>query len=479
MKKLIFKISLVSLFTLGIAPILTSCVDEELNVDSKHPSTLPSENFLATGIYQFSYYSTTPSVNYNNYVFFVQNLSETTYFDESRYNLVTRNQPRNHYDRMYVYTLGNIRNAKKTLLKEGFTDAEVSSKFATLEIFEILTWENIVNTFGNVPYSEALQGDDENPNYTAKYDDAKTIYIDLIKRIDTVIASIDTTVKGYASGDVIYQGDMIKWIQTANAIKLRLGLNLADTDPALAKSTIESAVSSGVYSDSSNNFTFKYDSGIFTNPFFDNFVASGRDDFIASNTIIDLMNNKEDPRRDVWFTKVDGEYIGGIFGQKNPFARYSHLSEEFFLAKNVPSAIISYTEIAFMLAEAAQRGYNVGGSASDYYNKAITSSFLESGIADKADAYIAKHPYDASNWKKSIGVQAYIALYTKAYATWNFTRRLDYPILNNPSNSLTETIPFRMPYSDQEYLLNKTNVEAAATAIGGDNVSTKLFWDKY
>ncbi|WCC44200.1 hypothetical protein PJW08_10475 [Tenacibaculum finnmarkense] len=36
-----------------------------------------------------------------------------------------------------------------------------------------------------------------------------------------------------------------------------------------------------------------------------------------------------------------------------------------------------------------------------------------------------------------------------------------------------------MPYSDKEYQLNKTNVKAAATAIGGDKAETKLFWDKY
>ena len=475
MKKRIIKIALASLLVVGLAPVMTSCVDETLNVDPKHPSVLPSENFLATGTYQFAYYTTTPSVNYNNYVFFVQNLSETTYNDETRYNLVTRNQPRNHFNRMYVYVLGNLRNAKEALPKEGFVPTEEANKLATLEISEILVWENLVNTFGNIPYSEALKGGADNPNFNAKYDDAKEIYKDLINRLDATIASINPSVKGY-DGDVIYQGDMNKWIKTANAIKLRLGLNLADTDPALSKLVVESAAQS-VYANSGESFTFKYDTGTFTNPFFDNFVASGRNDFVASNTVIDLMNEKNDPRRAEWFTTVDDAYIGGVFGEKNPFARYSHLSNDFFLVKNKPFEVISYTEVAFMLAEAAARGYNVGGSAADLYAAAITASFKDSGIAGEAAAYLAAHPYEQNTWKKSIGEQAYIALYTKAYATWNFTRRLDYPVLNNPSNSLTTTIPYRMIYSDQEYTLNAANVRAAATAIGGDEVSTKLFWD--
>ena len=477
MKKRIFKIALVSLLAVGIAPVLTSCVDETLNIDPKHPSVLPSENFLATGLYQFAYYTTTPSVNFNNYVFFVQNLAETTYNDETRYNLVTRNQPRNHYNRMYVYVLGNIRNAKAALPSEGFTAVEEANKLATLEITEILAWENLVNTFGNIPYSEALQGNAEDPNYTPKYDDAKAIYTDLINRIDAVIATINPSVKGYA-GDVIYEGDMTKWIKTANAIKLRLGLNLADTDPALAKLVVESAAQS-VYENANESFTFKYDTGTFTNPFFDNFVASGRNDFVASNTVIDLMNEKEDPRREPWFTKVSDNFVGGIFGNKNPYSRYSHLSKDFFLAKNNPFQVVSYTEVAFMLAEAAARGYNVGGSAEDWYAKGITASFDESGITAEATAYLAANPYDAANWKQSIGEQAYIALYTKAYATWNFTRRLDYPVLtvNYPQVSLLSSVPYRMPYSDQEYVLNATNVNAAATAIGGDKATTKLFWD--
>ena len=549
MKKRIIKIALASLLVVGLAPVMTSCVDETLNVDPKHPSVLPSENFLATGTYQFAYYTTTPSVNYNNYVFFVQNLSETTYNDETRYNLVTRNQPRNHFNRMYVYVLGNLRNAKEALPKEGFVPTEEANKLATLEISEILVWENLVNTFGNIPYSEALKGNLDDPNFTPKYDDAKTIYKDLINRLDATIASINPSVKGY-DGDVIYQGDMNKWIKTANAIKLRLGLNLADTDPALSKLVVESAAQS-VYANSGESFTFKYDTGTFTNPFFDNFVASGRNDFVASNTVINLMNEKNDPRLSPWFTAlhyalgsatnstingttttltvdlsdpVSGQpsivvgdpiysngvligniasisgnvvtienalrtidsgstisykdyYTGGVFGEKNPFARYSHLSNDFFLVKNKPFEVISYTEVAFMLAEAAARGYNVGGSAADLYAAAITASFKDSGIAGEAAAYLAAHPYEQNTWKKSIGEQAYIALYTKAYATWNFTRRLDYPVLNNPSNSLTTTIPYRMIYSDQEYTLNAANVRAAATAIGGDEVSTKLFWD--
>lgn len=481
MKKRIFKIALASFLALGIVPLMNSCVDENLNIDPKHPAVLPSDNFLVTGLYQFAYYTTTPSVNFNNYAFFIQNLSETTYIDETNYNLTTRNQPRNHFNRMYVYTIGNIKNAKRQLPKEANTDEVAANKAATLEIFEILAWENLVNTFGDIPYFEAFQADSK-MNYLAKYDDAKDIYIDLIKRLDAVIPTISINQEGYGGADAIYKGDMQKWAKTANVIKLRLGINLSDTDVTLAKRIIEEAYQSGVYQSSKDDFTFKFDKGTFTNPYYDNFIASGRSDFIPSELIINTMKSNNDPRIGVWFTKatrtVSGEdYYGGVFGDENDFDVCSHLSTSYFLENDQSAKLISYVEVAFILAEAAQRGFSVGGTAADHYRAAIEASFLESGIPNEASAYIANHAYDPASWKKSIGEQAYVALFAKAYPTWNFTRRLDYPVLVNPSSSLTKTVPYRMIYSDQEYVLNGTNVRAAASKIGGDEVSTKLFWD--
>ena len=78
----------------------------------------------------------------------------------------------------------------------------------------ILVWENLVDTFGNVPYTDALnvKGDVIAP----KYDDAKSIYLDLIKRIDAAVAKINTSKVGYtAGGDAIYKGDMKKWVKFA------------------------------------------------------------------------------------------------------------------------------------------------------------------------------------------------------------------------------------------------------------------------
>ncbi|KFC22283.1 SusD/RagB family nutrient-binding outer membrane lipoprotein [Epilithonimonas lactis] len=468
-----------NILTIGVlaAISLTSCEREftSLNDNPKQPEALPSQNLLAMGQQQFFYYTFTGSVNFNNFRFFTQQWTETTYTDETNYNLVTRVQPRNNWNRMYVYSLNNFETAKKNLVEEGGTAVSKQNKLATLEISQIAVWETLVDTYGDIPYTEALKSSEQ--QFSPKYDDAKSIYTSLLSRIDAAVASINASEAGYTSGDLVYGGDMTKWKHLANSIKLRLALNLADTDGAAAKAAAESAITSGVISSESESFSLKFAGGTFNNPVYDDLVASGRQDFLPTNLVTNLMNSKNDPRREVWFTKVDGGFNGGVFGTLNSFANFSQLSD-FFLANNAPANLLSYTEVLFLRAEAAQRGYSVGGTAESFYNQAITASMAESNVsaADTA-AYLAANPYNAATWKKSIGEEAWIALFNRGFASWLFTRRLDSPTLILPPNNQLEGLPVRMPYSDQEYLLNKDNVNAAASKIGGDEATTKLFWD--
>lgn len=555
MKKIFNKLIIGALAAIS----LTSCQRDllSLNDDPKHPTVLPSETHLAMGQQQFFYYTHTGSVNFNNYRFFTQQWAETTYTDETNYDLVTRNQPRNHWNRMYVYALNNYETAKKNLPSEAANSAaERTNRMATLEISQIAVWENLVNTYGNVPYFDALKAD--TGNFAPKYDDAKAIYTDLLARINAVVATINTGTAGYGSGDLVYHGDMTKWKHAANSIKLRLALNLADTDAAASKAAAESAVASGVISSDDESYALHFAGGTFNNPIYDDLQASGRNDFVPTQLLVNMMNAKNDPRRHEYFTEnlaqgtvvstttvgavqnvkmaaevakaqvgqraykfnagssssqmddtytlvgevsaVNGDtvslintaggfsagdviafgyYEGGVFGSLNPFNGKTHINSS-YIESTAAAAYLGYVEVLFMKAEAAARGYSVGGTAATFYNQAVTASMSLSGVSAADIAiYLAAHPYDATNWKKSIGEEAWVALYESPFAAWTFARRLDYPVFVNPTNSKLEGVPVRMPYSDQEYVLNKPNVTAAATAIGGDKATTKLFWDKF
>ncbi|WP_417431038.1 SusD/RagB family nutrient-binding outer membrane lipoprotein [Halpernia sp.] len=551
--------------TVVAAMTLSSCTSDltGLNNDPKHPTSLPSGNLFAKGQQQQFYYTYTGNVNNNNYVYFTQMWAETTYTDETNYDIVTRNQPRNTFNRMYNGVLNNYEQARKNLATEG-ADA---NKLASIEIAEISAWENIVDTFGDVPYSQALQADQG--QFAPAYDDAKAIYTDLFKRINAVIPTI-TAGSGYAE-DLVYGGDMTKWKKVANSIKLRLALNLADVDPATSKSAAESAIASGVMTSIVDSYSLAFPGGTFSNPFFDDFIASGRKDFVPTTLVVDMMNAKMDPRRTNYFienitpnevasitppvtpstttsitltdalvttpdangiipvhvgskvynyqptdtqkgttekatligkvSSINGKtitvdnvgtvavkdvltfdyYVGGKFGSLNPFPNYTHYNYETWLQPKAAASLLSYTEVLFMITEAAARNYNVGGgTAASWYAKAVTNSMTEHGVSSTdAATYLLVHPYDAANWKKSIGEEAYIALHNSSFAEWNFSRRLDFPVFVNPTNSKTAGVPVRMPYSDQEYVLNAANVKAAAAKIGGDKPENKLFWDKF
>jgi Susd and RagB outer membrane lipoprotein len=69
-------------------------------------------------------------------------------------------------------------------------------------------------------------------------------------------------------------------------------------------------------------------------------------------------------------------------------------------------------------------------------------------------------------------------LYNRGLEAWTEWRRLDYPVLVAPVDALSE-IPVRYTYPVQEQNLNVTNYTEAASAIGGDEVTTKIFWDKF
>ncbi|WP_185289481.1 SusD/RagB family nutrient-binding outer membrane lipoprotein [Chryseobacterium lactis] len=464
---------------------LTSCERDmtSLNNDPKHPNSLKSGNLLASGQYENFYNIYTGSVNSNNFRFFIQQWTETIYTDETNYNLVTRNQPRTYFTAMYVRVLNSFYQAQKNLPAELTVDEENSdidvynNKWAILELSSIFVWENIVDTYGDVPYSEALQVE---TNKSPKYDDAKTIYLDLLKRIDASIAKIKVGKGSYGTYDLVYKGDMSKWLKLANSLKLRLAINLADVDPATSKTAAESAIASGVFTANGDSYSLVFDGGTFTNPLFDDLVAAGRNDFLPSDILVNRMNTTSDPRRAFYFTPLDdGTYKGGVYGIKNSFSKYSHVNPTYTKA-NAPANLLSYSEVLFLQAEAAARGYSVSGTATGLFSDAIKASMRDNGVAE-ADitTYTTANPLNMANWKQSIGNEAWVALWNNPFGAWNFVRRLDTPVLPAPAGSLVGGVPVRMPYSDREYDVNKTNVTAAANKIGGDKATTKLFWDKF
>jgi hypothetical protein len=131
-----------------------------------------------------------------------------------------------------------------------------------------------------------------------------------------------------------------------------------------------------------------------------------------------------------------------------------------------------------MLAEAAARGFTTPMTAQEHYEAGIAESHAFWGVSlDPAYLTQPDVAWDAARAKELIGIQKWIAQYNRGMEGWATWRTFDWPVLNVPPDLTYENIPFRYPYPFNEPDLNGENYAAASTAIGGDDVRTRVFWD--
>ena len=470
---------------------LTACSDlTDLNIDKKNPTVVSGESLFTSAQKNLSDQLTATNVNFSALRFFMQWWTETTYTEEANYDITTRNAPQQHWDELFRRSLANMKEAARVINEQvTFTPEEEiikKNKLTIIDIQMVLAYSNLVETFGNVPYSQAL---DIN-NLTPVYDDGLTVYKDLISRLNADIAALDPSQGSFTEDqDNIYQGNVEQWLKFANTLRLRMGMTLADLpgEDAIARAAIESSAS-GAILDNADNATMGYLSAIpNTNPLYADQVASNRQDYIAVDTFVNKLLELNDPRIHSFFAdNVDDpntpeiEYIGAEYAQGATYASFSHVNDDMRLP-NAEGTIGSAAETELLLAEAVERGYNVGGSAEEHYNNAIRQSIGEwGGRTADADAYMAEsgvaYGSAAGSWQEKIGLQAWFALYNRGNEAWTTLRRLDYPKLEVPASAFSG-FPVRYTYPVNEQTVNPDGYDQAAAAIGGDDVETKLFWD--
>ena len=171
-------------------------------------------------------------------------------------------------------------------------------------------------------------------------------------------------------------------------------------------------------------------------------------------------------------------YTGGPYGANNNYASYTHIGTQFEDPANA-GVMLGYDEAAFLQTEAIARGL-VSGNAEESYKTAITASIeYWTGSSSSAAAYLAQPAvkYDAANWKKSIGTQKWIAMFARGIEGWASWRMYDYPAMNTAAQSQLP-VPRRYIYPNAEPKINGTNYEAASSAMGGDVLTSRVFWDK-
>lgn len=474
------KTNYIPLLLSGLLLITAASCKKDLtdtNVDPNASKNAQPEFLLTAAIKNTAdtYWGTTN--NMNSSLLFVQHWAKIQYTDPDRY-IFSNTAFQELWTTGYRQGIVNLNQLIKLADAQGNTNYKGVGLVLRSWIFALET-----DAYGDVPYSQA---GDITEFLTPKYDAQRDVYLGILSDLKAAQASLDPAGKAIL-GDVIYANSIANWKKFANSLRLRIALRIADREPALAKQVIADIQTEGGTYISSNaeNAQLNYKASPNQNPISNLFDT--RDDYRVSKTIVDQLTALNDPRLPVYASKAVKTqlYTGVPNGLLTGDAAALGLTSTskpgaYFIAPTAPAVIISYAEILFDRAEAAARGFT-GENAAALYNQAVEASLLQYGISTTDIAtYKARADvqYDASNYKKSIGNQKWIALFgqgLEAFAEW---RRLDYPVLTPPvAGALNGKIPVRFIYPGNEQSLNPDGYKAAVAHQGTDALTTKLWFD--
>jgi hypothetical protein len=464
------------LFAAAAALAITSCTGDlsDLNKNGKAPESVPSGALFANAVMGYYDFDAVQNVNLNNLRLWSQHWTQTTYVDESNFQLNERDVNGSTFVRMYVTVIRDCEEARTAVMNGPESAAAKAASVAAIEVMEVMAYQYLVDLFGDVPYSEALS-----ETNVPKYDAGSAIYADLLARLDAATADLSGS-NTFGSSDIIYGGDAAAWKKAANSLMLRMAVRMIGYDAAAAKSWGEKAIAGGVFTSSADDMRLYYSSAPpHTHPMWETLVQSGRTDYVASATLGDVLNGLADPRRAGFFKNLGGSdsVTGAPHGFQVNYYDYSQPGT----ALEDPTwshAAISYVEVEFLMAHAAVAGWAGASDAATHYENGIRASIEEwGGSSADADAYMM-HPlvaFSSTTAATQIGVQKWIAMYSNAFEAYAAVRMYDLPM---QTAALAGTVtPTRYSYPLDEYSLNTTNVNAAAANYGGDDTFAKVFWD--
>lgn len=345
----------------------------------------------------------------------------------------------------------------------------------------------MTDKWGDIPYSQALQGDKA---FSPVYDKQQDIYNSLFKELTEAVAQIKEG-EAPVQGDILLGGDMAAWKRFANTQRMIMALRLSKADFAKGKQEYAAAVAAGVITSNSQNISYSFlgsDPNNY-NPWYNNYSVSLRNDYAISKTLTDYMQPKNDPRLPVYAEVLAGnEIIGLPYGRNqavNIPAAYSRIGNAFRSAGS-PLPIFNYAQVLFTQAEAAKIQYTAGGDAEaqQKYLAAIKASWEQYGVYDAAKyaAYIALPAvaYTSATALEKIITEKWVHGYLNSWEVWNDWRRTGFPKLTAATDATdARGIPLRIGYPSTESALNGTNYKQAVTDLGGkDDNYAKMWWLK-
>lgn len=365
------------------------------------------------------------------------------------------------------------------IIEKGSAGGSEEGQYVAVGIAKILyAYALSVGTdyFGEMPHTEALLG---SLNRAPGFDDQETIYTFLQLQLDEAIADLDReSVGDIERVDLMFQGDTEMWKKTAYALKARLSNRLSNIHPESSAHDALEALG--------NAFTSEEEGFIF-----DGYLQGNSNDnpwtgwqkseqtYAVSKTFIDLVGSFNDPgytdpRAEMWFTKIDGQFVGAPSGESQTdltHSIYSAPSTETVLYDEAPQPLLTYDEMKFIEAEAYWRLEN-RTEANTAYEMAVIAACRRSGISEEdISSYVNQggvFPGEANLTLEHIIKQKNISFWMfQSIEAYNDYRRTGIPQMNDPRGT-----PLRLPYPPSEVNRNPN----APTDINDVTIYERNVW---
>lgn len=419
MKKIIYT----AVVALSLA--LTSCGDyldinespNSPNVDALSPSLIfPGAEMSLCNAYG-DYLRTTGGYFAQQYS---QYFGTSNYLDYSRF-LQSSVRCDRAYTQLTRRCLGNMETVRGMA-----TRSEDWGTYLAATVIRAIAYQAMVDCWGEIPYSEAL---DMN-NLSPKYDNGVDIYAGIIAEIDAALEKVSPAEQ--VCTNMLYpNGSAQDWIALANAIKLRILMR--ESYAVDVKSKIAALIAEDNFPTEDVAWQgFWGNSSSSQNPYYsEEFMAGQQKNVILNIALCNTMQECDDPRLEAYFepNSAKKEYTGGVSGTN--FATTASYKANYWcrprIANDTPVYIITVSEIEFFKAEYEAR-YGSAAAAEAHYKAAIEASFATAGVDDDITSVLNVYPYDQANYRKCIGIQKWVALGgVNNFEAYCELRRLGYP----------------------------------------------------
>ncbi|HMR85327.1 MAG TPA: SusD/RagB family nutrient-binding outer membrane lipoprotein [Niabella sp.] len=349
----------------------------------------------------------------------------------------------------------------------------------------------ITDTYGDVPYSESNQA--KEGNFMPVFDRQKDIYLDIFDKLEQANELFKLVAARNVSpnSDPVYGGDVTRWRKFGNSLYLRLLLR-ASGNPEVSADVI--ARIQEIVETNANNypvFTSNAESAVFrwtgTAPYVSPFATFTNAEWgrpKACSFFVDHLDQSFDPCISRWLTMVQGMYLG--IPSAYPMGttpETQSLMADGLKSNPLTGNMMNYSELQFILAEAALKGWINTESPQSYYERAVTARVTLWGatMGDFLSGAMVKWNDELTETQKLEHIlhQKYFALFYTDVQSWCEYRRTGYPVLpKGPSLVNDGVMPTRLYYPLTVQAANLANYNKAVAIQGPDNLKTQLWWQK-